>query len=119
MIRDSIIEQVYLAKGPTDLRKSIDGLSVIVQEGFHLNPFSSCLFVFCNRQQDKLKILHWEYNGFWLYYKRLEKGAFQWPKADDSTPSLKITRRQLNWLLDGLSLEQRHAHPPINTQILI
>jgi transposase len=119
MIWDSIIEQVHLAKGPTDLRKSIDGLSVIVQEDFHLNPFSSCLFVFCNRKRDKLKILHWEYNGFWLYYKRLEKGAFAWPKDDDSSSSLKITRRQLNWLLDGLSIEQRHAHQPMNAQTLI
>lgn len=78
MIRESTIETVYLAKGPTDLRKSIDGLSVLVQEGFHLDPFASCLFVFCNRKRDKLKILHWEYSGFWLYYKRLEKGTFQW-----------------------------------------
>ncbi|MDD9150191.1 IS66 family insertion sequence element accessory protein TnpB [Sporolactobacillus sp. CQH2019] len=119
MIRESAIENVYLAKGNTDLRKSIDGLSILVQESFHLDPFSPCLFVFCNRKRDKLKILHWEYNGFWLYYKRLEKGTFQWPKAHNDAPSLKISRRQLNWLLDGLSLEQREAHRAVKARTLI
>ncbi|WP_143128496.1 IS66 family insertion sequence element accessory protein TnpB [Sporolactobacillus nakayamae] len=78
---------------------------------------SACLGIIS--REFRLKILHWEYNGFWLYYKRLEKGAFAWPKNDDSSSSLRITRRQLNWLLDGLSLEQRHAHQPMNAQTLI
>ncbi|WP_445667394.1 IS66 family insertion sequence element accessory protein TnpB [Paenibacillus sp. FSL H8-0034] len=51
------------------MRKSIDGLAALVQEGLGLNPFSSCLFVFCNRERNKLKILYWEHNGFWLYYR--------------------------------------------------
>ncbi|WP_422730604.1 IS66 family insertion sequence element accessory protein TnpB [Paenibacillus popilliae] len=61
------------------MRKSIDGLAALVQEGFRLDPCSSSWFVFCNRQRDKLKILHWEHNGFWVYYRRLEKGTFAWP----------------------------------------
>ncbi|MCQ5365013.1 IS66 family insertion sequence element accessory protein TnpB [Anoxybacillus salavatliensis] len=77
MIDELVIEKVYLAQGATDLRKSIDGLAAIVQETFELNPFSSCLFVFCNRSRDKLKILQWDHNGFWLHYRRLEKGTFQ------------------------------------------
>ena len=59
-------QPVYLAPGSTDLRKSIDGLAVLVKEVFELAPFSPCLFVFCNRGRDKLKILQWEHNGFWL-----------------------------------------------------
>ncbi|NUU60037.1 IS66 family insertion sequence element accessory protein TnpB [Paenibacillus agri] len=55
---------VYLACGATDIRKSIDGLVAIVQEQFELNPFSSALFVFCNRRRDKFKILHWDHAGF-------------------------------------------------------
>jgi len=51
---------------------------VLLEEVTALVPFSSCFFVFCNRQRDKLKILHWEHNGFWLYYRRLEKGKFPW-----------------------------------------
>jgi transposase len=68
---------VYLACGATDMRKSIDGLAAAVQEQFALDPFSSALFVFCNRRRDKLKILHWDHAGFWLYYRRLERGSFQ------------------------------------------
>ena len=55
--------KVYLACGPTDMRKSIDSLAVLVREGFHLDPFSTCLYVFCNRKRDKLKILTWDHNG--------------------------------------------------------
>jgi transposase len=119
MLNESNVERVYLAYGSTDLRKSIDGLAVIVQQSFELDPFSSYLFVFCNRKQDKIKILHWDHNGFWLYYKRLEKGCFQWPTGGETTKPLKITRRQLRWLLDGLSIEQKHAHPMVNARIVI
>lgn len=117
MLNQAGIEQVYLACGNTDLRKSIDGLAVLVKEGFALDPFSPCLFVFCNRQRDKLKILQWEHNGFWLHYRRLERGKFQWP-AENRAP-LKISRRELRWLLDGLSLEQRQAHPVVTARTIL
>lgn len=100
-------EHVYLACGVTDLRKSIDGMAAIVQQRFKLDPFSQCLFVFCNRNKDKIKILKWEYNGFWLFYKRLEQGKFKWPSDKDDVK--KITARELRWLLDGLSTEQPKA----------
>lgn len=103
------IERVYLACGCTDLRKSIDGLAAIVSYSFGLDPFSPSLFVFCNRRRDKLKILYWDLNGFWLFYRRLERGRFQWP-AETNTTHVTINRRQLQWLLDGLALEQRQAH---------
>lgn len=118
MLNDVSIDQVYLACGSTDLRKSIDGLAALVQEGFRLDPFSPCFFVFCNRQRDKLKILHWEHNGFWLYYRRLERGTFQWPSKPEAE-ALKINRRELRWLLDGLSLQQRQAHVGVNARAVI
>lgn len=77
MLSEVGADRVYLACGATDLRKSIDGLAVLVKECFSLDPFSSSLFVFCNRQRNKLKILRWDRNGFWLYYRRLERGKFQ------------------------------------------
>jgi transposase len=98
--------KVYLACGATDLRKFIDGLSLIVSESFNLDLFSAALFVFCNRNRTKIKILHWESNGFWLYYKRLEKGTFAWPKEDDDSIK-EITTRELRWLLDGIPIEQK------------
>jgi transposase len=118
MLSRSPIDQVYLACGPTDLRKSIDGLAAIVQLSFQLDPFSSNLFVFCNRKRDKLKILHWDHNGFWLYYRRLDEGLFHWPNQQTASP-LKISQRQLNWLLDGLPMEQKQAHSKIDAKFII
>ena len=97
--------QVYLVTGFTDMRKSINGLSIIVSDTLSLDPLSQAWFVFCNKQRDKLKILFWDTNGFWLYYRRLEKGRFQWPKENVDKNAISMTRRELNWLLDGLSLE--------------
>lgn len=110
-------EKVYLASGSTDLRKSIDGLAALVQENLQLDPFGPCLFVFCNRQRDKLKMLYWEHNGFWLLYRRLERGTFQWPGL--GTPSVAVSFRELRWLLDGLCVNQRQAHPLVHAQTVI
>ena len=66
---------VYLCCGHTDMRKSINGLMALVQQGFSLDPFADALFVFCNRNRDRLKILEWDGDGFWLYFKRLERSA--------------------------------------------
>lgn len=100
---------VYLALGSTDMRKSINGLAVLTEECLQLNPLSSHLFVFCNRQRDKLKILYWHNNGFWLFYRRLEKQRFYWPTASDSA-SVQITPRELLWLLEGLDISRVTAH---------
>ena len=100
------IENVYLAVGPTDLRKSIDGLSLIVQTTFKLDIYQKSLFVFCNKANDKIKIIHFD-NGFWLYYRRLEKEKFKWPNTYQET--INISFNELEWLLNGheLRLEKR------------
>jgi transposase len=118
MLSEVGIDRIYLAVGATDLRKSIDGLAVLVKEGFELDPFSACLYVFCNRKRDKLKILQWEHNGFWLYYRRLEKGKFQWPQNINQKVTV-ISRRQLRWLLDGLSLNLRQAHAEVTARVVL
>jgi transposase len=117
MLNAASIDQVYLAPGATDLRKSIDGLSAIVSVVFESDPFSDRWFVFCNKDRDKLKILHWDHNGFWLYYRRLERGRFKWPVQ--TGPALSISRRQLQWLLDGLTIDQPKAHRPVHARIAI
>lgn len=119
MLSEIQVNRVYLACGSTDMRKSIDGLAVLVKEGFDLDPFSPALFVFCNRRRDKLKILYWELNGFWLYYRRLERGRFRWPAAAGAGSTRMITRRELRWLLDGLALEQHQAHPVVTARTVI
>jgi len=110
--------KVYLAAGITDMRKSIDGLAAIVQESFKLDPFSNSLFVFCNKNRNKLKILQWQHNGFWLHYRRLEKGVFQWPKESRNSP-LILSSRELQWLLDGLSINQEKAHKKVVASAVI
>ncbi|WP_415783313.1 IS66 family insertion sequence element accessory protein TnpB, partial [Alkalicoccus chagannorensis] len=77
--------------------------------------FSSDLFLFCGRARDRIKILHWEHNGFWLYYRRLETGRFQWPDGSTATPA-ELSTRQLRWLLDGLRIEDGKVHPPLHPQ---
>lgn len=115
MLSGHIPSRVYLARGHTDMRKSIDGLAAVVSLRFGLDPFDDSLFVFCNRGRDKLKILYWDTNGFWLFYRRLERGRFQWLEADENRP-ITISRRQLRWLLDGLTLEQSHAHREVTAR---
>src|SRR5699024_12438521 len=110
MITTSQFERVYLARGSTDLRKSIDGLAVIVKECFELDPFSPCLFVFCNRKRDKMKILQWEHNGFLLNYIRLERGNFHWLTEIVITPLIiSITLRR--YLLAGYPIDLQHNSP--------
>ena len=74
------VESVYIHRDPVDFRKSINGLSLIVEESMGLSPFASALFVFCNRKRDKLKVLYWDNSGFCLWYKRLEQEKFKWPR---------------------------------------
>ena len=68
----TVAKTIYIACGYTDLRKSIDGLAAVVQEQFHLDPFSKSLILFCGRRRDKLKALLWEEGGFILFYRRFK-----------------------------------------------
>ncbi len=98
--------RVYIAVGVTDMRKSINGLSLLVQEEFELDLFSGCLFAFCNRRQDIVKILYWAENGFCIWMKRLEKETFRWPESEEEV--LEVSQTALGWLLQGLDLSQAH-----------
>ncbi len=94
----------YLACGATDMRKSINGLAAIVEGSFHLDPFEGALFVFCNRNRDRLKILEWDGDGFWLHFKRLERGHFRWP-VEGETRTMNLTGEELGILLGGSKVE--------------
>jgi len=100
-------QQVYLVTGYTDLRRSIDGLAMIVQSQLQLDPFSTALFLFCGRRRDRIKGLLWEGDGFLLLYKRLDNGQFQWPRNE--TEARLLTPQQTRWLLEGLMIEQPKA----------
>ena len=107
----TVADKVYIACGYTDLRKGIDGLASLVQQQFALDPFSNTLFLFCGRRRDRLKGLYWEGDGFILLYKRLEQGAYQWPRTKEEV--MELTPQQYRWLMEGLKVEQPKAHRPV------
>lgn len=94
----------YLACGATDMRKSINGLAAIVEGSFKLDPIGGSLFVFCNRSRDRLKILEWDGDGFWLHFKRLEKGHFKWP-CEGEAMTMDLSGEELAILLGGSKVE--------------
>ena len=108
--------RVYLATGVTDLRKSIDGLSMLVADYLDLDVFSGHLFAFCNRKRDMVKVLYWDRNGFCLWHKRLEKDRFVWPETEHDV--LSIEARELGWLVEGLPLSQPEAHARLEYSVI-
>lgn len=107
------VDTVYLHRDVVDFRKSINGLSAIVEQSMNLSLFDSSLFVFCNKQRDKLKILYWDKSGFCLWYKRLEKEKFKWPRKNDRDV-ICINEEQLHWLLRGFNINQLKSHKTLH-----
>jgi transposase len=97
--------KIYLCSEPADMRRSFDGLSMMVKNIIHQDPLSGHIFVFGNRRADRLKLLYWDRDGFALWYKRLEKGVFSFPKADESNV---IHHRQFSLMLEGIELSSVH-----------
>lgn len=98
--------KIFLAVGPTDMRKSFNGLSLLITDNYDLDPFSGNLFAFCNRRRDIIKILFWNDNGFCIWHKRLEKDRFCWPNSELEV--IDIDSRQMSWLLAGLEIDKAH-----------
>lgn len=98
--------KVYLARQPTDMRKSFRGLIALTEAVLRQQPDSGHLFVFVNRRRDLLKILYWDGTGFCIWYKRLERGSFQAPitAAGENAPGLELNAVQLSLMLQGIDL---------------
>ena len=103
---------IWLCAQPTDMRKSFNGLMGVVQSVMQLDPLTGHLFVFRNKAGDKLKVLYWDCDGLAIWYKRLEKGTFQWLEA--SGPSLRIDAAQLHLLLDGIDVKKARRRSRYN-----
>jgi transposase len=119
MMRPGEAVEVYLCRDPVDLRKSIQGLSVLVEQTLGLDPFAPRLFVFCGRRRDKIKILYWERSGFVLWYKRLEKARFAWLECDADDATVAIAGRELNWLLDGIDVFRSPPHATLRYESVL
>ena len=104
MLNDAVgFKKIYIACGYSDLRRGIDGLAAIVKFQFQLDPFDkNTLFLFCGRRSDRIKALLWEGDGFLLMYKRLNIGAFQWPRS--GSEALEITPEQYRMLMSGFEV---------------
>ena len=94
--------RIFVFTGPTDMRKSFNGLSGLVSEHFDIELLSGHLFLFFNRKRDCVKLLHWDTDGLAIWYKRLESGSFQLPTAQGD--SLEIDHTDLSLLLSGIDL---------------
>ncbi len=103
MISFSFPSEIYIANNPTDFRKCFDGLCGEVQSQIHCDPLNGSLFVFYNKRRDRLKMLVWDNDGFWLFYKRLEQGTFEIPRSSSDT-CVAITAEQLHLVLCGIEL---------------
>jgi len=96
--------KVYLATAPTDMRKGFDTLAALVSDFLKHDPLSGHLFLFVGRGRDRLKILHWESGGYWIWYRRLEEGTFRLPRVDANTASVELKASELAMLLEGIDL---------------
>jgi len=102
--------RVFLASGPTDMRKSFDGLSGVVRLALHGDPKSGDLFVFCNRPRTRLKILCVDESGVWVCAKRLERGTFTWPSPSTADGQrIEMRSEELALLLGGLDAMELRA----------
>jgi len=111
-------KNIYLARGGTDCRKQINGLLNLVNSTFALSPYDAAVFVFCNKNRDRLKILEFDGSGFWLYMKRLERGRFKWPEVADSSETMELTHEELTYLLGSPLLEQKLKGKPLGRPVL-
>jgi len=107
--------QIWLAVAPVDMRRGVDGLSMIVQETLGQAPCSGVAFVFRNRAGNRLRLLLWDGNGVWLCHRRLHRGGFVWPKATDAGYS--ISRAQWDWLVAGVDWQRLSKAPNSDWQM--
>jgi transposase len=101
--------RIFLAVEPADMRKGFDGLSQLVRDVIAQDPLSGHFFVFRNRRRDRVKILYWDRDGFALWYKRLEKGVFRFPEAQNGR--IEVTPAEMAAVLEGIDLSRARRLP--------
>lgn len=133
MLSVSRTTRVFLATEPTDMRKGFDGLFAIVENIIREDPFSGHLFVFRNHRRDRLKILWWDRDGLAIFYKRLERGSYQFPtdtvvrksggslSGTSSSQRCEIRADELSLLLEGIDLasvkRRRRYQRPVTADV--
>lgn len=105
--------RIFVSRDAVDFRKAHDGLLAVIRDTFGDDPFDGSLFVFLNRGRDRVKLLQWDRDGFWLHYKRLEQGTFKLDVKADSA-RCEVNRAQLAMLIEGIDLEKRKIRQPLS-----
>jgi len=99
---------IYIRPGKTDMRKQIDGLARLVEQGMGKKPFTGDLFLFCGRGMTMIKALYWDRNGFCLWVKRIERGTFPWPRSgQNADDAVTLTADELDMILEGIDFRKR------------
>lgn len=112
------INKIYLAYGATDFRKQTSSLCSMIRNEYKMNPYDKSAYIFCNKKRNSIRVLCYDKNGFILAQKTLldtEKMKFQWPR--NSRELKNITKKQLNWLLSGLKIEQKNSFKDIEIDL--
>lgn len=108
------LEQVWLAVEPVDMRLGIDGLSLCVQQALRKAPCDGSAYAFRNKRANRLKLLVWDGTGVWLCQRRLHRGHFIWPQADDT--AYTMSESDWHWLTSGVDWHRLTAKPPVHLQ---
>lgn len=98
--------EIFIRPGGTDMRKQVNGLSIIAEEKMELDPLSGALLLFCNRERKIIKALYWDATGFALWMKKLEREKYPWPQSEEA--ARKISSAELSMLLDGIDFWRAH-----------
>ncbi|MEE9333667.1 MAG: IS66 family insertion sequence element accessory protein TnpB [Granulosicoccaceae bacterium] len=106
-------ETVFLYRKPVDMRKGAAGLAALVQLELGRDPADRCLYVFINRSRNKVKLLIWHLNGYWVLYKSIEKQRFHWPDWFDDD-CMTLEHEQLDYLIDGYNLNGMQPHKALS-----
>lgn len=96
----------YVKPGPTDMRKQIRGLSVLVEGEMRHSPFTGNLFLFCGRSRKLIKVLYWDKTGFAMWQKKLEKAKFPWPSTEEQAKQISV--EEFKMILSGIDFWNTH-----------
>jgi transposase len=118
LISFSFPTEIYVANRPTDFRKCFDGLCGEIQSYMHSDPLNGALFVFYNKRRDRLKMIVWDNDGFWMFYKRLEQGTFEIPVTDTEQSRIDISAEQLHLMLCGIELSSVRKRKRFDFQLM-
>ena len=112
-------DKIFISRTPQDIRAGIQRLASVISVDFGRDPMDGALYAFISRECEKVKLLRFDVNGWCMYYIRLCEGGFKWVHAKEDEYLLKVERRQLLWLLEGLDIDVANAAKPVAARTIL